>query len=50
MNIDFNKFIEYFFDKYHLEPSFLMFGAITSLFIFINFNKKLYFNIGIDFF
>lgn len=35
MNVDFNKFIEYFFDKYHLEPSFLMFGAITSLFIFI---------------
>lgn len=35
MNVNFNKFIEYFFDKYHLEPSFLMFGAVTVLFIFI---------------
>lgn len=35
MNVNFNKFIEYFFNKYHLEPSFLMFYAITSLFIFI---------------
>lgn len=33
MNIDFNKFIEYFFNKYHLEPSFLKFGIITFLFI-----------------
>lgn len=33
MNIDFNKFIEYFFNKYHLEQSFLKFGIITFLFI-----------------
>ena len=35
MSIDFNKFIEYFFNKYHLEPSFLRFGVTTSLFIFL---------------
>lgn len=33
MNVDFNKFIEYFFSKYYLEPSFLKFGIITFLFI-----------------
>ena len=33
MNVNFNKFIEYFFSKYYLEPSFLKFGIITFLFI-----------------
>lgn len=35
MNVDFNKFIEYFFNKYYLEPSFSMFYVVIFLFIFV---------------
>lgn len=35
MNVDFNKFIEYFFNKYYLEQSFSMFYVVIFLFIFV---------------